>query len=92
MTATGLLTRPKLRELSSRSSNPEDALREVRQVFFAETKDLKQTAVYDRYRLSPGHTFAGPAIVEEIDSTSLIHPGFQAQVDRYGNLLVTAAV
>ncbi len=92
VTATGLLTRPKLRELSSRSGNPQDALREVRQVFFAETKDVQQTAVYDRYRLSPGHAFAGPAIVEEIDSTSLIHPGFQAKVDRYGNLLVTAAV
>lgn len=92
VTATGLLTRPKLRELSSRSGNPEDALREMRQVFFAETKDLQQTAVYDRYRLSPGHTFPGPAIVEEIDSTSLIHPGFRAEVDRYGNLLVTAAV
>ena len=92
VTATGLLTRPKLRELSSRSGNPQDALREVRQVFFAETRDVQQTAVYDRYRLSPGHAFPGPAIVEEIDSTSLIHPGFRAEVDRYGNLLVTAAV
>ena len=92
VTATGLLTRPKLRELPSRSIDPEDARREVRPVFFAETQDLQQTAVYDRYRLSPGHTFPGPAIVEEIDSTSLIHPGFQAQVDRFGNLLVTAAV
>ena len=91
VTATGLLTRPKLRELSSRSGNPEDALREMRQVFFAETRDVQQTAVYDRYRLGPGHAFPGPAIVEEIDSTSLIHPGFQAKVDRYGNLLVTAA-
>ena len=92
VTATGLLTRPKLRELSSRSGNPQDALREMRQVFFAETRDVQQTAVYDRYRLSPGHAFPGPAIVEEIDSTSLIHPGFRAEVDRYGNLLVTAAV
>ena len=92
VTATGLLTRPKLRELPGRSIDPEDARREVRPVFFAETQDLQQTAVYDRYRLSPGHTFPGPAIVEEIDSTSLIHPGFQAQVDRFGNLLVTAAV
>ena len=47
--------------------------------------------MYDRYRLCPGHTFTGPAIVEEIDSTSLVHPGFKAEVDRYGNLLVTSA-
>jgi N-methylhydantoinase A len=38
--------------------------------------------------LLAGGTVVGPAIVEEIDSTSVIHPGYAARVDRYGNLLV----
>ena len=33
----------------------------------------------------------GPAIVEEMDSTTVIHPGFHGEVDRYGNLLVRTA-
>ena len=91
VTATGVLSKPKLRELPTGSHDLADARREVRPVYFAEAKGFQETAVYDRYRLCPGHTFTGPAIVEEIDSTSLIHPGFKAEVDRYGNLLVTSA-
>jgi N-methylhydantoinase A len=30
----------------------------------------------------------GPAVVEEFDSTSIIHPGYAAEVDGYGNLIV----
>ena len=43
---------------------------------------------YDRYRLPAGGAIEGPAIVEEIDSTTVIHPGFRAGVDRFGNLLI----
>ena len=32
----------------------------------------------------------GPAIVEEMDSATVIHPGFRAEVDKYGNLLIGA--
>ena len=30
----------------------------------------------------------GPAVIEELDATTLVHPGYQAAVDQYGNLLV----
>jgi N-methylhydantoinase A len=43
---------------------------------------------YDRYRLPAGAVIDGPAIVEEMDSTTVIHPGFRAEVDRYGNLFI----
>ena len=34
----------------------------------------------------------GPAIVEEYDSTTVIHPGYYAAVDQYGTLLLTKRV
>ena len=37
----------------------------------------------------PGCILTGPAIVEEIDSTTVIHPGYSAQADRFGNLILT---
>ncbi len=46
------------------------------------------TPVYDRYKLPAGAVVAGPAIVEEHDSTTVILPGWAADVDRYGNLLL----
>jgi N-methylhydantoinase A len=31
----------------------------------------------------------GPAVVEEMDSTTVIHPGYRAKVDRFGNLILS---
>ena len=45
--------------------------------------------IYDRYRLSAGFVLEGPAIVEEIDATTVIHPRYQALVNRFGNLVLT---
>jgi N-methylhydantoinase A/oxoprolinase/acetone carboxylase beta subunit len=47
--------------------------------------------VYDRYALAPGMQLAGPAIIEERESTSVLPPGSTAAVDEYANLIVTVA-
>jgi len=44
--------------------------------------------LYDRERLWPGHVVPGPAIVTEMDSTTVVFPGYQAEVDKVGNLLI----
>jgi len=46
-----------------------------------------EAAVYDRQRLAWGHAFAGPAIVEQYDTTVFIPGGFRASVDRLGNII-----
>ena len=48
-------------------------------------------SVYDRYRLPPGGVIGGPAVIEEFDATTVIHPGYQAIVDVFGNLLIKEA-
>jgi N-methylhydantoinase A len=47
--------------------------------------------LYWRPELAPGDVVAGPAVIEEYGATVPVHPGFAAQVDRFGNLLVAAA-
>lgn len=44
--------------------------------------------LYARGKLSPGLVVPGPAIVMEMDSTTLVLPGYEAAVDRVGNLLI----
>jgi N-methylhydantoinase A len=39
----------------------------------------------------PGARFAGPAIVEQADTTTVIEPAMQARVDAFYNLLVEMA-
>ena len=45
-------------------------------------------AIYDRGRLGAGHVVSGPAIVSEMDSTTVVLPGYEATVDKVGNLLI----
>jgi N-methylhydantoinase A len=46
------------------------------------------TPVYDRGRLPAGFTIAGPAIVEEPSTTTVVHPGQRLTVDPTGNLVI----
>jgi N-methylhydantoinase A len=46
------------------------------------------TKIYDRDKLAPGNVFAGPAIVTEFDSTTVVLPGYEAGVDRNFNILI----
>ncbi len=49
------------------------------------------TPVYDRARLAAGIRINGPAILTQLDATTVILPGETATADRYGNLVVEAA-
>jgi N-methylhydantoinase A len=44
--------------------------------------------VYDRARLGPGAEVAGPAIVEQADSTTVLGPGDRGRIDVFRNLIV----
>lgn len=46
------------------------------------------TAIYDRLALPVGAEIAGPAILEQADTTVLIPPGLVGRVDRYGNTII----
>jgi len=46
------------------------------------------TPIYDRAKLRPGNRMPGPAIVTEMDSTTVVLPGFTGEVDRYFNILI----
>jgi N-methylhydantoinase A len=47
--------------------------------------------IYDRGKLHTGLVVPGPAIVGEMDSTTVILPGYEARVDEIGNLLINPA-
>ena len=61
---------------------------EVRPVWF-DPHAAVDTPVFDRNRLRPGVRLAGPAIVEQLDATTVVHPGDLARVDGHANLEIT---
>jgi N-methylhydantoinase A len=46
------------------------------------------TPVYQRDHLPCGFSFQGPAIVEQVDATTVVQPGASAEVDRYLNIII----
>jgi N-methylhydantoinase A len=61
-----------------------------REVWLAEAGAFVSCPVYDRERLGPGHRVAGPAVVEQMDATTLLLPGQGATVDPFLNLMIEA--
>jgi N-methylhydantoinase A len=60
----------------------------TRRAFCARTRSWKEFSVHRRNRITPGVHFQGPAIVEEDESTTVIHSGSYAHVDVHGSLIV----
>jgi N-methylhydantoinase A len=49
---------------------------------------LVDCPIYWRERLPLGASFAGPAIIEQTDTTTVVEPGMLVQVDAHGNLIL----
>ena len=68
----------------------EAALKGERPAYFPSLGGFAPTPVYDRRRLGAGASLAGPAVIEERESTAVIGPGGRVRVD--GRLNLVAAV
>ncbi len=85
VTAVGRSPEVHLPEIGSRHGDlPAEAEREV--YFFGD--GFVSTPVYRRERLSHGTRLSGPALIEEVISTTIVPPGWEVTVDRIGNLLI----
>lgn len=89
LTARGEVPRAPLPEQPAAQEPVEAALKERRQAYFASLARYVECPVYDRARLAPGHAIAGPAIVEQLDATTLLRPRQRLLVDRFGNFVIT---
>jgi len=84
--AVGKLRQPASRPGEPRASGKAEAASRRKVWFTADA--AHDTPVYDRATLMPSDTIAGPAVVEQMDATTLLFPGDRATVDPYLNLIV----
>ena len=87
VTGVGPIRRPRFPERPRGDGRVQRALTGRRAVRF-EGQSV-ECAVYARERLRAGDVVTGPAIVEEYGATTVVFPGLRAEVDRFGNLLLT---
>ena len=88
VTAQGHLESAGKAPLSREMGTLAEALLSQRPVYFDDTDGFVPCDIYDRARLAPGSTITGPAILENVDSTVVIDPGWQARIDDYGNCIM----
>ena len=72
--------------LAKTGEDPSAASKGKRQAYFSEVGRFVNTPIFDRYRLGFGMKIAGPAIIEERESTIVLRPGTRAEVDEFANV------
>ena len=88
LTTIRKISQPKIKKLLKQKIDSSYAMKGIRPVYFGSNNEKDQTPVYNRKNLSPKTTFNGPAIIEEPDSTTVIPPKWNVNVDDFGNLIL----
>ena len=83
----GVIERPKMPKLETQAAKP--GPKGTRPVYFG--TGFRDTPIYDRASMPAGFRLAGPAVVEEFGSTTVIFPGQQLEVDPHGILIIRSA-
>ena len=86
LSAFGVIDKPTLSPLALHATRPTSAQQDV---YFS--GQWHSCPVYERGELGAQAHFAGPLIVEEFGSTTVVEPGWLLRVDKYGNLMLETA-
>ena len=84
----GLVPQAKLSPAKATGRRVDEAKTGERKVYFGKQHGILNCAIYARGLLEPGHEISGPAVIEQLDTTTVIHPEQQATVDDYRNLIL----
>jgi N-methylhydantoinase A len=88
-TVAGVLSKPPLERIERGAREPRaSAKRGTRRAYFAEIGKAVATPTFAREALRAGNGIAGPALIEEHASTTVLLPGDRMRVDGFGNLVI----
>jgi N-methylhydantoinase A len=78
-----------LPNLKSGGSDASHALTGERPVLFREAGAYRPAPVYSGAKMLPGNRIGGPAIIEEVNTTVVVFPGFEIELTPFGAFLMT---
>ncbi len=88
VSAIGCLTKPLFRQIPKGDATPPTAARRGERMVNFDAAGTVIVPVYDRAELLQGNVIAGPAIIEEAASTTVVEPGDLVTVNQYGHLVM----
>jgi N-methylhydantoinase A len=84
----GLVPQVKFSPAKATGKKVEQAKIGERRIYFGKEHGTLKCQIYTRELLEPKHDIFGPAVIEQLDTTTVIHPEQEATVDDYRNLVV----
>ena len=85
LSSIGKTTKPRFREEEYDQENPARALKKKRKVYLPHRKTFYEVPVYDGHKLSYGNKIEGPAIIEQVNTTTFVTPEFNVLCDKFGS-------
>jgi N-methylhydantoinase A len=85
VTAVGAIPKPRFSAVTAVTASQSPAPHETRTAYFSPTEAV-QVPVFRRSALAAGTVVAGPAVIEEKTSTTVLYPGQRATIDGYLNM------
>ncbi len=84
----GKTVKPRFRKEDYDGKDPFKALKKRRKIFLPLERTFKDVPVYDGHKLRYGNRVEGPAIIEQVNTTTFVTPEYNAVCDSYGSYTV----
>lgn len=88
VTAVGHVDKTGIYEKPLEGTDPIDAYKNTRKIYFEEYGGFVDTPVFNRDKLKPGNIISGPAAIEERITTAIVHPNWIARLDGFENIIM----
>lgn len=86
--AVGLTDKPSYTQEAYAGKDAGAALKGERSIHIPEDRTSKSVPVYDGHKTRHGNRIAGPALIEQVNTTVLVSPSYDCVCDRYGSFVV----
>ena len=85
LTCIGRTDKPTFSEEEYDGDDPGKALKGRREVYIPRIREFQPVNVYDGFKLRYGNIVNGPAIIEQVNTTTFVTPDYRVASDRYGS-------
>jgi N-methylhydantoinase A len=85
LSSIGKTAKPKFREEEYDREDPSKAFKKKRKVYLPQKKAFDEVPVYDGHKLRYGNKVKGPAVIEQVNTTTFVTPEYNVLCDRFGS-------
>ena len=85
LVTVGVTEKPKFQPMEFAEDDAAHAIKRTRQVYLPKEKEFADVNVYDGFALRYGNRIEGPAVIEQVNTTTFVTPEYRVLVDQFGN-------